>query len=312
MTDISFRPGPDGAVTAQLGPDAPDSAHRLLQQNGAAPGSGAGEWVFSGPDAAARAAHVAWLSQDNAPSAVAPTRTMPVDGADVVFARHASDGIVAATSTDSTEGLVPDVLRQFGWRYDGSAPDRDIYLPPHGAGERQALVAAARASLVLQGLGLQVATVGLATPPASADRLTEAAEDLATETVNVRSLTDSRDVADVLDAALDPRAGALPNLVELLDSTQEFVSRLPPEQGEVLGAQVGIARVQATSLAENLTAVQAALADVGTVVEAPIATVRSARATAASAITARGLPTGPIIQAAPAAYTLATAPAVTL
>ncbi|MGW3228614.1 hypothetical protein [Kitasatospora sp. NPDC001095] len=310
MSDISFGPGPDGAITARLGPDAPDSAHRLLQQNGATPGPRDGEYVFDGPDAVARAAQVAWLNRADSLGASAPStsRTMPLAGVDVVFARHPGDGIVAATATDSTEGLVPEVLRTFGWRYDGGAPDRDIYLPPEDASERQALAAAARASLVLQGLGLQVATVGLAAPPASADRLAEAAEDLAIETVSLRSLTDSRDVADVLDVALDPRVGALPNLLELLDSTQAFVSQLPPVQGEVLGAQVSIARHQTAALAENLTTVQAALADVGSVVEAPITTARSARATAASAVTARGLPAGPIIQAAPAARVLATAP----
>ncbi|MBV6695544.1 hypothetical protein KV557_00185 [Kitasatospora aureofaciens] len=306
MSDISFAPGSDGAITARLKPNSPDSAHLLLEQNGATRDPGTGEYLFSGPDAVARAAQAAYLltaaSTDPAPS------RLPVDGADVVFARHHSDGIVAATATDATEGLVPDVLRQFGFRYDGSAPDRDIYLPPGGASERQALVAAARASLVLQGLGLQVATIGLATPPASADRLAEAAEDLALETVHLRSLTDSRDVADVLDVALDPRTGALPNLVELLNSAQAFIDRLPPEQGEILGAQVGIAKHQAASLSETLTTVQAGLVDLGTAVEAPIATARSVRATAASAVTARGLSAGPIIQAAPAARAMSTAP----
>ncbi|MGW3185710.1 hypothetical protein ACWDD9_41220 [Kitasatospora sp. NPDC001119] len=310
MSDISFGPGPDGAITARVGPDAPDSAHRLLRQNGAVPGPQDGEYVFGGPDAVARAAQAAWLHQADSVNAPAPETppTMPLAGVDVVFARHPDNGIVAATATDSTEGLVPEVLRQFGFRYDGSAPDRDIYLPPADADERQALTASARASLVLQGLGLQVATVGLAAAPASADRLAEAAEDLAVETVNLRSLTDSRDVADVLDTALDPTVGALPNLLELLDTTQEFVDRLPPEQSEVLGAQVSIARHQTTALAESLSTVQAALAGNGTVVEAPITTTRSARATAASAVSALGLPAGPIIQAAPAARTVAAAP----
>ncbi|MFJ9446759.1 hypothetical protein ACIRRH_33605 [Kitasatospora sp. NPDC101235] len=309
MSDISFGPGPDGAIIARLGPDAPDSTHRLLRQNGAEPGADDGEYVFSGPEAVARAAQAAWLHQAgslNAPTTQAPR--MPLTGVDVVFARHPTDGIVAATATDSTEGLVPDVLRQFGFRYDGSAPDRDIYLPPADTDERRALAAAARASLVLQGLGLQVATVGLSAPPAGADRLAEAAEDLAVETVHLRSLTDSRDVADVLDTALDPRVGALPNLLELIDSTQEFVARLPPEQSEVLGAQVSIARHQTSALAESLSTVQTALADTGSVVEAPITTARSARATAASAVSALGLPAGPIIQAAPAARTLTAAP----
>ncbi|WP_395297309.1 hypothetical protein ACF9IK_30650 [Kitasatospora hibisci] len=317
MSDISFGPGPDGAISARLGPEAPDSAHRLLQQNGASRGVGAGEYLFSGPDAVARAAQAAYLLTAGKPDSTTvpvPSRHLPVDGADVVFARHPADGIVAATATDSTEGLVPDVLRQCGFRYDGSAPDRDIYLPPDGVNERQALVAAARASLVLQGLGLQVATVGLATPPASADRLAEAAEDLALETVNLRSLTDSRDVADVLDVALDPKTGALPNLIELLDSTQAFIAQLPPDQGEILGAQVGIARLQATAMVENLAAVQSGLTDLATAVAAPIATTRSIRATAASAVSALGVPAGPIIQAAPAAHTVSTAPstAVTL
>ncbi|MEU9074573.1 hypothetical protein AB0D22_07805 [Kitasatospora sp. NPDC048538] len=319
MSDISFGPGPDGAISARLGPESPDSAHRLLQQNGATRGVGAGEYLFSGPDAVARAAQAAYLLTAGKPDAPAspvpaPSRHLPVDGADVVFARHPADGIVAATATDATEGLVPDVLRQCGFRYDGSAPDRDIYLPPDGATERQALVAAARASLVLQGLGLQVATVGLATPPASADRLAEAAEDLAVETVNLRSLTDSRDVADVLDVALDPKTGALPNLIELLDSTERFIAQLPPEQGEILGAQVGIARLQATAMVENLAAVRSSLTDLATAVEAPIATTRSMRATAASAVSALGVPAGPIIQAASAAHAVSTAPstAVTL
>ncbi|MER7701639.1 hypothetical protein ABTX81_01890 [Kitasatospora sp. NPDC097605] len=300
MSDISFGPGPDGAITARLGPHAPDSAHRLLRQNGASPD----------PSAVARAAQAAWLHQADSPGAAAPSpsRTMPLAGVDVVFARHPEDGIVAATATDSTEGLVPEVLRTFGWRYDGAAPDRDIYLPPETASEHQALAAAARASLVLQGLGLQVATVGLASSPASAERLAEATEDLAVETINVLSLADSRDVADVLDTALDPRVGALPNLLELLDSTQAFVSRIAPDRGEVLGAQVGIARHQTAALAESLRTVQAALADAGVVIDVPVTAVRGARATAASAVTARGLPAGPIIQAAPAARALATAP----
>ncbi|MFF2746447.1 hypothetical protein ACFVVA_12975 [Kitasatospora sp. NPDC058048] len=310
MSDISFGPGPDGAITARLGPDARESAHRFLRQNGAVPGPQDGEYVFGGPDAVARAAQAAWLHQADSLNPPAPetSPTMPLAGVDVVFARHSEDGIVAATATDSTEGLVPEVLRQFGFRYDGSAPDRDIYLPPTGADERQALAAAARASVVLQGLGLQVATVGLATAPAGVDRLAEAAEDLAVETVNLRSLTDSRDVADVLDTALDPKVGALPNLLELIDSTQEFVARLPPEQSEVLGAQVSIARHQTTVLAENLSTVRSVLADTRAVVEAPIITTRSARATAASAVSALGLPAGPIIQAVPAARTLTAAP----
>ncbi|KQV20946.1 MULTISPECIES: hypothetical protein [unclassified Kitasatospora] len=320
MSDISFGPGPDaGSITARLRPDAPESAHRLLQQNGGTRGSADGEYVFDGPDAVARAAQAAYLITEARPATVssrehALSRQLPVDGADVVFARSPIEGIVAATATDATEGLVPDVLRTFGFHHDGSAPDRDFYLPPEGASERQALVAAARASLVLQGLGLQVATVGLATPPAAADRLAEAAEDIALEQVNLRSLTDSRDVADVLDAALDPKTGALPNLVELLDATGEFIARLPPEQGEILGAQVGIARHQASSLTETLATVQAGLAALATAVEAPIATVRSIRATAASTAAARGLPARPVSQAASAAHTPATLPssAVTL
>ncbi|MFF2041833.1 hypothetical protein ACFVVX_15500 [Kitasatospora sp. NPDC058170] len=313
MADITFGSGADGAITVRLGPRAPDAAHRLLEQNGAlALQDDRGVYEFRGDDAVSRAAQAAYLLDAGELTVETGAREDPVRaatfGADVVFARHPTEGIVAATATDATEGLVPDVLRQVGWRYDGSAPDRDIYLPPTGAGDRQSLIAAARASLVLQGLGLQVATVGLATPPASADRLAEAAEDLALEQVNLRTLTDSRDVADLLDTALDPKSGALPNLSQLLADMSTFIYQLPAEQGELLAAHADIALSQATALSGTLHDLQAGLADLGSVVEAPIATARSVRATAASAVTARGLGTGAIIQAAPSAQAISTAP----
>ncbi|GJF32650.1 hypothetical protein KNE206_53500 [Kitasatospora sp. NE20-6] len=313
MADISFGPGPNGAITARLNPDVPAGAHRILEQNGATRLAAEGEYAFDGPDAVARAAQSAYLLNAGeltmATSGDIPReRRLAVDGADVVFARHPSEGIIAATATNATEALVSGVLKQFGWTYDGSAPDRDIYLPPTDADEREVLVAAARASLVLQGLRLQVSTVGLATPPASADRLAEATEDLALERVNLRTLTDNRDVADLLDTALDPTAGALPNLSALLADIGTFTAQLSPEQGALLGAALDIVRGQATGLADRLQLLQTSLAELGTAVEAPITTTRSIRATAASAVTARGLPAGPIIQAVPAAQALATVP----
>ncbi|MFF2955688.1 hypothetical protein ACFVVU_30620 [Kitasatospora sp. NPDC057965] len=312
MADISFTPGDAGAITARLGPDVPDSAHRLLEQNGATR-SAPGEYLFTGPDAVARAAQSAFLldaGELSVETASGPVRSLDaaLDGADVVFARHPTEGIVAATTTDATTGLVPDVLRRFGWQHDGSAPDRDIYLPPADASERLALAAAARASAVLQGLGLQVATVGLATPPASSNRLAEAAEDLVLERAGLRSLTDSRDVADLLDAALDPRTGALPNLDQLLADVRIYLDQLPPDQGELLAARADTARHRTQGLAQGLRELQSDLAHLGAVVEEPTATARSARATAASVVTARGLSAGPIIQAAPAAHALSSVP----
>ncbi|MFC9331292.1 hypothetical protein [Kitasatospora sp. NPDC057015] len=300
--DIAFTPGADGAIIAEIAPGLPDSARRLLEQHDAVRGEN-GTYTFVGSDAVARAARAALLLNtgglrvDTFTGPLERPVPEPVDGVDVVFARHPTDGIVAATANDSTEGLVPDVLRRFGFKYDGSAPDRDIYLQPAGADERTALVAAARASLVLQTLGLQVATRGLATPPASADRLAEAAEDLAVEQVNIRTLTDSRDIADLLDAAVDDRTGALPQLSGLLDDINEWASALLAGQDQQIGGRIAEARIATEELLSNITGLQRDLAVLGAVVDAPVTSLRSARSSAATAATAHAVTGGPILQA---------------
>ncbi|MFD0259071.1 hypothetical protein ACFVH7_12460 [Kitasatospora indigofera] len=309
--DISFTPGADGAITARIAPGTDDGARRLLEDHDAVREPGGDTWTFTGPNAVARAARAAYLLNagelhvETHTGPVAREHTVaPVDGADVVFARHPTDGIVAATATDSTEGLVPDVLRRFGFGHDGSAPDRDIYLPPAGQSEREALVSAARASLVLQGLGFQVATRGLATPPASADRLAEAAEDLAVEQVNLRSITDSRDIADLLDAAVDERSGAMHHLTGLLEDIGEWATALPAGAGRQIRGRINEVRVASSELLADLSDLQRELVDLDAVVDAPATSLRSARAAAATAAGARGPSTGPILQAsgvAPAA-----------
>ncbi|MGW2545473.1 hypothetical protein ACWC5I_32505, partial [Kitasatospora sp. NPDC001574] len=270
MPDISSTPGADGAIVAEIAPGLPDSARRLLEQHDAVR-TDTGTYTFSGSDAVARAARAALLLStgglrvDTFTGPLEPPVPAPVDGVDVVFARHPTDGIVAATTSDSTEGLVPDVLVRFGFKHDGSSPDRDIYLQPAASTEREALVAAARASMVLQTLGLQVATRGLATPPASADRLAEAAEDLAVEQVNIRTLTDSRDIADLLDAAVDGRTGALPQLSGLLGDIEEWAGALPIGQDQQIRGRIDEARTATEQLLANVSGLQRDLAALGAV-----------------------------------------------
>ncbi|MFF2657386.1 hypothetical protein ACFVUH_08470 [Kitasatospora sp. NPDC058032] len=311
--DISFTPGADGAIIAEIAPGLPASARRLLEQHDAVRGE-SGTYTFAGSDAVARAARAALLLNtgglrvDTFTGPLEPPVPAPVDGVDVIFARHPTEGIVAATTSDATEGLVPDVLRKFGFTHDGSAPDRDIYLQPAVADERQALVAAARASMVLQTLGLQVATRGLATPPASADRLAEAAEDLAVEQVNIRTLTDSRDIADLLDAAVDGHTGALPQLSGLLDDIKEWAGALPDGQDQQIRARIDEARTATEALLANVTGLQRDLTVLGAVVDAPVTSLRSTRSTAATAATAHAVTGGPILQAAGPARTTAFVP----
>ncbi|MFB7672705.1 hypothetical protein ACFC26_14970 [Kitasatospora purpeofusca] len=316
--DISFTPGPDGAITVKTAPDASDRVRLLLEQHDAVRAdTDTDTYTFTGTDAVARAARAAFLLNEGGlrvDTFSGPVeRTAPVDGADVVFARHPTDGIVAATSADSTEGLVPSVLRRFGFTHDGSAPDRDIYLQPAAASERQALAAAARASLVLQNLGVQVATRGLATPPASADRLAEAAEDLAVEQVNIRTLTDSRDIADLLDAAIDERTGALPQLTGLLGDIGHWADALPVGLDQRIADRIEETLVATEALLTNVAGLQRELAALNAEVDAPVASMaptRSSRSTAATAATAHALTGGPILQAA-AAVPHAAAPQAT-
>ncbi|MFC9327924.1 hypothetical protein [Kitasatospora sp. NPDC057015] len=315
--DITFTPGADGAIIARVAPGTADGARRLLEDHDAVREPGGDTWTFAGADAVARAARAAFLLNageldvETHTGPVAREHTVaPVDGADVVFARHPTDGIVAATATDSTEGLVPDVLRRFGFGHDGSAPDRDIYLPPAGQSEHEALVSAARASLVLQGLGFQVATRGLATPPASADRLAEAAEDLAVEQVNLRSITDSRDIADLLDAAVDERTGAMHHLTGLLEDIGEWTTALPADAGRQIRGRINEVRVASAELLADLSDLQRELVDLDEAVDAPVASVVSARsarssaATAATAAAAHAAYPSPILQAASATSTV--------
>ncbi|MFD7645109.1 hypothetical protein ACFV4P_31155 [Kitasatospora sp. NPDC059795] len=306
--DISFMPGPDGAITVRIGPDLSDSVRLLLEQHDAARTGEAGSYVFNGSDAVARAARAAFLLNvgglrvDTFSGPLEPDRALVPDGADVVFASHPTEGIVAATAADSTEGLVPEVLARFGFTYDSAG--RDIYLQPADMGERQALVAAARASMVLQTLDVQVATRGLATPPASAGRLAEAVEDLAVERVNIRSLTDNRDIADLLDAAVDQRTGALPQLTGLLDDIGQWACHLPAGQDQQIGGRIDGVRIATETLLSNLTGLQRELAELNTVLDTPVAPTLSARsarssaATASTAAAAHALTGGPILQAA--------------
>ncbi|MFJ4676867.1 hypothetical protein [Kitasatospora sp. NPDC088783] len=322
--DISFAPGPDGAITARTVPHLPDSARRLLDQQDAVRADDGCSYLFAGPDAVARAARAAFflnvggLRVDTFSGPLEPERTLVPDGADIVFARHPAEGIVAATAADATEPLVPEILARFGFTHDSG---RDIYLQPPGLGERQALAAAARVSLVLQNLGVQIATRGLAAAPASADRLAEAVEDLAVERVNIRTLTDSRDIADLLDAASDEDTGALSQLSALLDDIGRWTSSLPVGQDQQVGGRIDEARIATEALHVSIVGLQRELVGLGAVLDtsaAPAPSARSARSSAATASTAtaaHALTGGPILQSpapAPAAAPSQTAPAASL
>ncbi|QKW20632.1 hypothetical protein HUT16_17530 [Kitasatospora sp. NA04385] len=297
--DISFAPGPDGAITARTVARLPDSARRLLEQQDAVR-TGDGSYLFTGSDAVARAARAAFflnvggLRVDTFSGPLEPERVLVPDGADVVFARHPVEGIVAATATDAAETLVPQVLAKFGFTHDSG---RDIYLQPSGLGEHQTLVAAARVSLVLQNLGVQVATRGLAAPPASADRLAEAVEDLAVERVNIRSLTDSRDIADLLDAASDQDTGALSQLSGLLDDIGHWASGLPVGQDQQIGGRIDEARIATEALHISIADLQRHLSGLDAVLDtSAVRSARSSAATASTAAAAHALIGGPILQ----------------
>ncbi|MFD7730470.1 hypothetical protein ACFV6F_08805 [Kitasatospora phosalacinea] len=321
--DISFAPGPDGTITARTVAHLPDSAHRILDQQDAERADD-GTYRFDGSDAVARAARAVFLLNVGGlrvatfDGPLEPERTLVPDGADIIFARHPVEGIVAATATDATEPLVPEILHRFGFTRDS---DRDIYLQPSGLSERQALVAAARVSLVLQSLGVQVATRGLAARPASADRLAEAVEDLAVERVNIRTLTDSGDIADLLDAASDQDTGALTHLSGLLDDIGQWASGLPVGQDQEIGGRIDEARIATEALHISIAGLQRHLSGLDAVLEtsaapAPVArSARSSAATASTAVAAHALMGGPILQSpapAPAAVLPQTAPAATL
>ncbi|GLW58171.1 hypothetical protein [Kitasatospora phosalacinea] len=318
--DISFTPGPDGAIIARTASHLPDSALRILEQQDAVKADD-GSYLFAGSDAVARAARTAFflnvggLRVDTVSGPLEPHRTFVPDGADIVFARHPAEGIVAAAATDATEGLVPEILNRFGFTHDSA---RDIYLQPFGLSEREALVAAARASLVLQTLGVQVATRGLAARPAFADRLSEAVEDLAVERVNIRTLTDSGDIADLLDAASDQDTGALSQLSGLLDDIGRWASGLPVGQDQQIAGRIDEARIATEVLHVSIAGLQRELVGLDAVLDTPAApalSARSARSSAATASTAHALTGGPILQSpapAPSAVLAQTAPAASL
>jgi len=303
LTDphVTFQAGPDQSVAARVTDQTPDGAHRILTTAGFTRAAPSADYTLTGPDAPRRAAQAAFLL--SAGSVSVDTNTPAVQGRapviDVIFARHPQDGVVAATDTDVSEGLIPDVLARFGFRYDAG---RQIYCAPQDASDAQALRAAASVTRVLQDLRYTVAAKGLTNAPATMRTLSEAAHDLSDERTNVAELVDTRDIADILRVALDERTGALPQLGELLEEVTGWCRALPPHLAESVTSNLTQLSADVVRVHTGLDRVQTSLAAMKEVIAVPDAVTTEAeadrRARAARVNSAALHGSNPVLQAA--------------
>lgn len=298
---VTFRAAPDH-VTVSTGPDLPSAALAILTDTGFTATDRPGTYRLDGTDAVQRAAQAAYYLSAADIGIDDPDQreaTLAVGLPDVAFAQHPRDGIIAATGDDDTAGLVPQTLRQLGWRYDGR-PQRDVYLAPEGATDAEALAAAARVTRALQVMGYSVSAQGLTAAPQAMAALSEAANDLAAERGNVGDLVDTRDIADVLGVALDPRVGALPQLDRLLATVSAWCDALPAEDGIPLTALLGDLSHEVSQLSTGLSQVQRSLADLRTAlpVAQPELEPVGVRAAAARSSSVGRLVNGPVAHSA--------------
>lgn len=294
---VTFQAAPDH-VTVTTGPALPSGALAILAGAGFAATQEPDVYRLDGPDAVQRAAQAAYYLSSADIGIEHPDQReaeLSVGSPDVAFARHPRDGVVAAVAgEDSTVGLPAQTLQRLGWRYDGR-PLRDVYLPPQGASDAEALASAARATRALQAMGYSVFAQGLTAAPDTMASLSEAADDLATERNNVLDLVDTRDIADVLGVALDAKVGALPQLDRLLATVSDWCAELPPEDGLPLAALLGDLSHEVGQLSTGLAQAQRRLAELGTAV--PVAPAQaSPRASAARSSSVSRLATGPVLQ----------------
>jgi len=310
---VSFRADTD-QVTARTGQGLPAAALTILTDTGFTATDTPNTYRLTGPDAVQRAARAAYYLSAADIGIEDPDQRgagLTTDSPDVAFSHHPHAGVIAATSEDGTAGLAAQTLQRFGWRYDGR-PQRDIYLAPEDATESEALTAAARATRALQALGYRVSAQGLTAAPPAMAALAEAASDLATERANVADLVDTRDIADVLSVALDPKVGALPQLSQLLSTVSEWCTALPEEDGIALTSLLGDLTHEVTQLSTGLAQAQRSLTAMNTalpVIEPHADTVvhttadpdlapASVRATAARSSSVSRLATGPVAHSA--------------
>uniref|UniRef100_UPI0006E2A189 hypothetical protein n=1 Tax=Peterkaempfera griseoplana TaxID=66896 RepID=UPI0006E2A189 len=263
--DVTFATD-RSSVTAHVADDLPAAGHRILTEAGFTRPHPGSPYTLSSPDAhrdAARATYLlraGGLTISHAHGSPAPQAGPAVP--DVAFGRHPEHGIVAATDTDDTLGLVPDTLRRFGFRHH---PEREIYLPPRS--DDEGLRAAAQATRALQALGYAVAAApGLTMAPPAMQAVAEAADTLTAERDNLAELADTRDAADVLDAALDEQTGALPQLGRLLEEVAAWCRALPPELRTEVEEPLEDLSFDVARLRTDLGQVQHALARMSTVV----------------------------------------------